>query len=81
MQEVIITITRILSNQHIYLYFTKLILSCLKLTLTLGAVTPTVTKVPQEPDGAKEALAAEAAAFVQAIIETVQLPNINLKEK
>ena len=75
MQEVIITITRIHLNQHIDLYNTKLILSCLKQTLTLGFVTPTVTKIPQE------ALAAEAAAVVQAVAGTVQLLNIHLKEK
>ena len=49
MQEVIIAVTRILSNQHIDPYNMKLILSCLKQTLTqtqtliltLGPVTPT----------------------------------------
>ena len=53
MQEVIITVTRILSNQHIDLFNTKLISSCLKQTLTLGAVTPTVTQTLQEADRAE----------------------------
>ena len=81
MYKVIITIKRILLNQHIDLYNKKLISSCLKQILTLGAVTPAVTKTPQETDRTKEALVAEAAAVVQAIAETVQLLNIYLKEK
>ena len=44
---------------------------CLKQTLTLGVVTPSVTKTPQEADRAEVALAAEAAAVVQAVAETV----------
>ena len=64
MQEVIITVRRILSNQHIDLHNTKQILPCLKQTLTLGVVTPTVTKTPQEADRAKVALAAKAVAVV-----------------
>ena len=57
-------ITRILSNKHIDSYNTKLLLSCLKQTLTptLGPVTPTGTKTPEEVDEAEEALAAKAAA-------------------
>ena len=66
----------------------KLILSCLKqtqtltltLTLTLGPVTPTVTIMPEEVDGAKEALAAEVAAVAETIAERQSL-NIHLKEK
>ena len=73
MQEVIITVTRILLNQHIDLYNTKLILSCLKQTLTLGVVTPAITKAPQEADGAE--------AVVQAIAEIFQSQNIHLKKK
>ena len=63
MQEVTITVTRILSNHRIDPYNTKLILSCLKqtltltLTLTLGLVTPTGAIMPEEVDGAEEALA------------------------
>ena len=59
-------ITRILSNQHIDHYNTKLILSCLKQTTpTLGPVTTTGTTTPEEADRAKEALAAEVAAVAQ----------------
>ena len=53
-------------------------MSCLKQTLTLGLVTPTVTKTLEEANGAEEALAAEALAVVQAIAETVQLLKIKL---
>ena len=79
MQEVIITTTRILSNQHIGLYNTELILSCLKqpLTPTLRLVTPIGIKTPEEANGVKEALAAKAAA----ITETAQLLNISLEGK
>ena len=63
------------------LYNTKLISSCLKQTLILDVVIPNVTESPQKADGAKEALAAETAAVVQAIAETVQSLNIHLKEK
>ena len=52
------------------LYNTKLILSCLKQTPTLGTVTPTSTKKPEEADRANEALAADAAAIAMAIAET-----------
>ena len=69
MQGVIIAVTRILSNLRIDPYNTKLILSCLKQTLTLESVTPTIAKTPQEADGAEEALAAKAAAVVEAIAE------------
>ena len=55
------TVTRILLNHYIDFYNTKLISSCLKQTLTLGAVTPTVTNTSEDVDGAKEALAAEVA--------------------
>ena len=55
-----------------------LILSCLKQTVTLWLVTPTVTKTPQEADGAKESLAAEATAVVEVVAETAQLLNIHL---
>ena len=78
---VVITVTRILSNQHIDLHNTKLILSCLKQTLTLEVVTPTVTKTSQEAEGDEEALAVEAAAVIQAIAEIVQSLNIHLKKK
>ena len=82
MQEVTITITKILSNHRIDPYNTKLISSCLKqtLTLTLGPVTPTVTITPEEADGAEEALAAEVGAVAETIAER-QLLNIHLKEK
>ena len=82
MQEVTITVTRILLNHRIDSYNTKLILSCLKqtLTLTLGPVTPTVTITPEEADGAEEALAAEVAAVTETIAERQSL-NIHLKEK
>ena len=82
MQEVIITITRILSNHRIYPYNTKLISSCLKqtltltLTLTLRPVTPTGAIMPEEADRAEEALAVEAAAVIER-----QSLNIHLKEK
>ena len=73
MQEVTTTITRTLSNHRIDPYNTKLILSCLKqtltltLTLTLGPVTPTVTITPEEADRAEEALAAKVAAVADTI--------------
>ena len=69
-------------NHRIDSYNTKLILSCLKqtLTLTLGPVTPTVTIKPEEADGAEEALAAEVAAVAETIAERQSL-NIHLKEK
>ena len=71
-QEVIIIITRVLSNQYIDPCNTKLISSCLKQTLTptLGPVTPTRTKIPEEVDRAKEALAAKAAAIAEVITKT-----------
>ena len=83
MQEVIITITRILLNHRIDPYNTKRISSCLKqtITLTLGLVTPTGAITLEEADGAKEALAAKAAMVTETITETVQLLNIHLKEK
>ena len=56
-------------------------MSYLKQTLTLGVVTPTVIKTPQEVDRAKVVLAAEALVVEQAVAETVQLLNIHLKEK
>ena len=82
MQEVTITITRILSNHRIDSYNTKLISSCLNqtLTLTLGPVTPTGAIMPEEADGAEKALAVEAAAVAKTIAER-QLLNIYLKEK
>ena len=83
MQEVIIAVTRILSNHRIDPYNTKLISSCLKqtLTLVLGPVTQTVTKPPQRVDGVEEAPAAKAAAVAEAIAETAQPLDIPLKEK
>ena len=82
MQEVTNTVTRILLNHHIDSYNTKLILSCLKqtLTLTLGPVTPTKTIMLEEAERAEEALAAEVAAVAETIAER-QLLNIHLKEK
>ena len=84
MQEVTITVTRILSNHRIDSYNTKLISSCLKqtltLTLTLGPVAPTKAITLEEADGAKEALAAEATAVAETIADKVSL-NIHLKEK
>ena len=82
MQEVINTVTRILLNHRIDSYNRKLISSCLKqtLTLTLGPVTPTVTIMPEEADGAEEALAAEVGAVAETITERQSL-NIHLKEK
>ena len=50
------------------------------LTLTLGPVIPTAI-TPKEADGAKEVLAAEAAAVVETIAKTVQSLDIHLKEK
>ena len=69
MQEVIIAITRILSNHRIDPYNTKLLLSCLRqtLTLTLGLVTPTRAITPKEADRVEEALAAEAAAVAEIV--------------
>ena len=46
-----------------------------------GAVTPTVTNMLEEAEGAKVALAAEATAVVQAVAETVQLLDFHLKKK
>ena len=46
-----------------------------------GGGTQTVTKTPQETDGAEVALAAKAAIVVQAVAETVQSLNIHLMEK
>ena len=86
MQEVTITVTRILSNHRIGSYNTKLISSCLKqtltltLTLTLGPVTPTVTRTPEVADGAEEALAAEVTAVAKTIAERQSL-NIHLRGK
>ena len=70
------TVTRILSNHRIDSYNTKLILSCLKqtLTLTLGPVTPTETITPEGADGA------EAVAVAETIVERQSL-NIYLMEK
>ena len=50
----------------------RLILSYLRqiLTPTLGPVTPTGTKTPEEMAGAEEALAAKTTVFVEAIAET-----------
>ena len=64
-------------------YNTKLLLSCLKqtLTLVLGPVTPTGAITPEEADGAKEAMSAEAAAVVETITEIAQLLDIHLMEK
>ena len=72
MQEVIITVTRILLNHRTDPYNTKLMLSCLKQTLilTLGPVTPTGAITPEEVDGAEGALAAKAAAVAELIAET-----------
>ena len=59
-----------------------LILSCLKQTITLGAVTPTVTNTPEEAgeaDRAEEALG-EYAAVVAEIAEIAQSLNPCLKE-
>ena len=81
MQEVTITVTRILLNHRIDPYNTKLILlSCLKqtLTLTLGPVTPTETTTLEEM--VEEVLAAEAEAVAEMIAERQSL-NIHLKEK
>ena len=75
MQEVTITMTRILSNHCIDPYNTKLILSCLKqtltltLALTLGPVTPTRAITPEEADGAEEVIAAKAAAVAETMVE------------
>ena len=80
LQEVIITVTRILSNHRIDLYNTKLIMSCLKQTLTLGPVTPTGAITPEEAEEAKEALAAEAVAVAEIITEIAQLLDIHLME-
>ena len=76
----------ILSNHCIDQHNTKLILSCLKqtltltLTLTLGPVTQIETITPEEVDGANEALAAEVVAVAETIAERQSL-NIHLKEK
>ena len=77
------TVTRILSNHRIDSYNTKLILSCLKQTLTLilGPVTPTGTITPEEVDGVKEALTVEAAAVAEMIVERIQVLDIHSKEK
>ena len=82
MQEVIIAVIRILLNHCIDPCNTKLILPCLKqtLTLTLGPVTSTRAITPEEADGAEEALVAEAAAVAEMILETAQSLNIHLKE-
>ena len=59
-------------------------MSCLKqtltLTLTLGPVTPTRAIIPEEADGAKEALAVKAVGVAETIAERQSL-NIHLKEK
>ena len=82
MQHVIITAIRILVNQHIDPYNMKLILSCLKQTLTptLGPITPTGTKTPEETDRTKEALATKALAVVDATGEITQSLDIYMKE-
>ena len=53
------------------MYNIKLILSCLKQTLTptLALVTQNGTKSSSEVDGAKEAPAAEIAAVAEAMLE------------
>ena len=58
-------------------------MACPKQTLTptMAPVTPTGTKSPEEVDRAKEALAAEAAAVTETIVETTQLLDICLKGK
>ena len=56
-------------------------MSCRKQTLTLGVVSPTVNKTPQEADGVEVALADKAAAVVQTVAEIVKLLNIYLKGK
>ena len=81
MQEVIITVTRIPLNQHMDPYNTKLILSCLKQTPTLGMVTPTRTITLKEADKAQEALVTKAVMVAIAITETAQLLIIDLKGK
>ena len=68
-----ITVTRILPNQHMDLYNTKVILSCLKQTPTLRMVTPNSVRTPEEVDRAKEALAADAAVIAIAIAERTHL--------
>ena len=82
MQEVNITLTRILTNERIDLYNTKLILLCLRLTPT---PTPTMvrtgTQTPEEVDRAKEVPAAEALTIALTVAETRQLQNIYLKGK
>ena len=67
-------------NHCIDLYNTKLILSFLKQTLTLGAVTPTLINTSEEADGAKEAMAAKAATVAE-IAGMAQSLNPCLKEK
>ena len=64
MQEVNVTVTRILLNQHMNLYNTKLILSSPK-------QTPNSVRTPEEADKAKKALTANAAAIAMEIMETV----------
>ena len=65
------------------LYNIKLILSCLKQTLTptMVPVSPTGTRSLEEVDRAEEALAVEDVAIAVKVLETSKLLNIYLKEK
>ena len=67
-------------NHLIDVYSTKLILSCLKQTLTLGVVTTAVTNTPEEAEEANKALAAKVTA-VEEITEITQSLNCCLKDK
>ena len=82
-QIIVRVIVICISNEHIDLYNTKLISSCLKQTLTptLALVTLTGTKSPEEVDRAKEALVEEAVAVAEAITKTTQSLNFCLKGK
>ena len=66
MQKVNITVTRILPNQHMNSYNTKLILFCLKQTTNS-------IRTPIEACQAMEALAASTAANAMAIAEIAHL--------
>ena len=60
-----------------------MISSCLRQTLTptLGPVTPTGIKTPEEVDWVKEGLVVKATAVTEAIMEAAQLLNIHLNKK
>ena len=73
MQEVNVTVTRILPNQHMNLYNTIVTLSCPKQTPILRMVTPNSVRTQEETDHTKEVLAVNAAAIAMAIKETTHL--------